>query len=72
MHHACHAGQLDVVQLLLGNGAEMDPVALNGGTPLMRAIESSSFDVVTFLIEKGTKMQIENKKGKINMHSVVE
>jgi len=29
----------------------------------MRAIESSSLDIVTFLIEKGAKMQIENKKG---------
>lgn len=63
MHHACHAGQLDLVRLLLDSGAEMESVALNGGTPLMRAIESSSFDVVTFLIERGARMQIENKKG---------
>lgn len=66
MHHACHAGQLDLVRLLLDNGAEMDAVALNGGTPLMRAIESSSLDVVSFLIDRGAKMQIENKKGKLS------
>lgn len=65
MHHACHGGQLDIVQYLLANGAELDSVALNGGTPLMRAIESSSLDIVTFMIERGAKLQIENKKGEI-------
>ena len=42
----------------------MDAPALNGGTPLIRAIESSSLDIVTYLIEKGAKLQIENKKGR--------
>ena len=64
LHHACHSGQLDIVQLLLSTGAEMDAPALNGGTPLIRAIESSSLDIVTYLIEKGAKLQIENKKGR--------
>lgn len=64
LHHACHAGQLDIVQLLLSSGAEMDAVAFNGGTPLIRAIETSSYDIVTYLIDKGAKVNIENKKGR--------
>jgi ankyrin repeat protein len=53
LHHACHCGQLDIVQLLLDNGADIDAQAINGGTPLMRAIESSKEAVVSYLISKG-------------------
>ena len=41
LHHACHTGQKDVVEFLLQNGANLDAAALNGGTPLFRAIEAS-------------------------------
>lgn len=63
LHHACHAGQLDIVEILLDNGAELDAMAMSGGTPLTRAIESSREQVVDYLILKGAKMQTENKKG---------
>ena len=53
LHFACHAGQLDVVQYLLDKGAELDAQTANGGTPIMRAIESSRESVVSFLIGKG-------------------
>jgi len=64
LHHACHAGQLDIVEILLDHGAELDAPAMSGGTPLTRAIESSRETVVDYLIQKGAKMQTENKKGK--------
>lgn len=64
LHFACHAGLKDIVELLLNNGALMESVALNGGTPLMRAIESNRADVVHMLIERGAKVQIENRNGK--------
>ena len=53
LHHACHSGQEDLVLLLLENGAEMDAQTINGGTPLMRAIESSREAVVELLISRG-------------------
>lgn len=53
LHFACHAGQLDIVQYLLDNGAELDAQTTNGGTPIMRAIESSRESVVSFLIGRG-------------------
>ena len=31
LHHACHANQPDIAQLLVDNGAEVDAQALNGG-----------------------------------------
>jgi ankyrin repeat protein len=63
LHHACHAGQLDIVELLLEHGADLDAPAMNGGTPLMRAIESSRIDLVQYLINRGAKMLTENRKG---------
>lgn len=65
LHHACHAGQLDVVEYLIDHGAEIDATTMNGGTPLTRAIESSRDIVVEYLIGKGCKVQTENSKGKI-------
>ena len=53
LHHACHAGQVDLVQLLVERGAEIDAQTINGGTPVMRAIESSRESVVDYLISKG-------------------
>ena len=53
LHFACHGGQKDIVEFLLNNGALLDAQSSNGGTPIMRAIESSKTDVVQFLIDKG-------------------
>ena len=53
LHHGCYCGQLDVVKLLLDNGVDIDAQAINGGTPLMRAIENSKQAVVSYLISKG-------------------
>ena len=63
LHHACHSGQLDIVQYLVEHGGEIDASTMNGGTPLTRAIESSRDNVVQYLIDRGAKMQTENKKG---------
>ncbi|KAI4903603.1 hypothetical protein NFI96_013569 [Prochilodus magdalenae] len=62
LHHACHAGQVDIIDLLVQSGAELNAVALNGATPLMRAIESSRISCVDYLIKAGAKVQAENKK----------
>jgi ankyrin repeat protein len=63
LHHACHAGMLDVVQFLVEQGGEIDATTINGGTPLTRAIESSRDSVVQYLISKNAKMLTENRKG---------
>uniref|UniRef100_A0A671PTC8 Ankyrin repeat and EF-hand domain containing 1a n=1 Tax=Sinocyclocheilus anshuiensis TaxID=1608454 RepID=A0A671PTC8_9TELE len=50
-----HAGQLDIIQLLLEMGASVDPSTLNRATPLMRAIESCRPSCVEYLIKAGVK-----------------
>lgn len=65
LHHACHAGQLDIMELLVERGAKVDTPALNGATPLMRAIESCRPCCVDYLIKAGAKVAAENKKGTV-------
>lgn len=63
LHHAAHAGQVELVKLLVEAGAPVDARALCGGTPLMRAIESSRPACVDILIKAGASVEAENKKG---------
>ncbi|XP_035534997.1 ankyrin repeat and EF-hand domain-containing protein 1-like [Morone saxatilis] len=62
LHHAAHAGQVELIELLVEAGAIIDAQALSGGTPLMRAIESSRPSCVDFLIKAGANVNAENKK----------
>ena len=48
LHH-----QLDIVKMLLDAGANMDAQSVNGGTALMRAIETCQREIVKLLLEWG-------------------
>lgn len=63
LHFACHAGQQDIVELLVKSGATIDAMSINNSTPLCRAIESCRLDTVKYLLDIGAKFQIENRKG---------
>lgn len=63
LHFACHAGQQDIVELLVKSGATIDAMSINNSTPLSRAIESCRLDTVKYLLDIGAKFQIENRKG---------
>ncbi|XP_027479841.1 ankyrin repeat and EF-hand domain-containing protein 1 isoform X2 [Zalophus californianus] len=63
LHFACHAGQQDIVELLVKAGAVIDAVSINNSTPLTRAIESCRLDTVKYLLDIGAKFQLENRKG---------
>uniref|UniRef100_A0ACB8GE01 Uncharacterized protein n=3 Tax=Sphaerodactylus townsendi TaxID=933632 RepID=A0ACB8GE01_9SAUR len=63
LHHACHAGQQDIAEVLVNAGANIDSLSINDGTPLMRGIESSRLDTVKYLINTGAKVQLANRKG---------
>ncbi|CAB1330540.1 unnamed protein product, partial [Coregonus sp. 'balchen'] len=74
LHHASHAGQVDIVDLLVHSGSVVDAVAMNGATPLMRAIESCRPCCVDYLIKAGARVQAENKKayGDIRIRDLVQ
>ena len=63
LHFACHAGQQDIVELLVKSGAVVDALSINNSTPLSRAIESCRLDTVKYLLDIGAKFQLENRKG---------
>ena len=52
-----------MVELLLKNGAQIDATAMNGSTPLYRAIESSRVNVVQYLMSCNARVTVENSKG---------
>nr|VZI50454.1 unnamed protein product [Spirometra erinaceieuropaei] len=54
---------VDVVELLLSQGAEVDARALNGATPLFRAIETSRAAVVNLLVNRDADITLETKQG---------
>ena len=60
LHHAAHVGQLSVVRALVDAGAKVNHESLTMATPLSRAIESSSLDVVNYLLAKRANARHEN------------
>lgn len=63
LHHAACAGHVEIIELLLKTGAAVDALALNGATPLMRAIQSSRPSCVDVLLEAGADVHAVNKTG---------
>ena len=48
---------------MVDKGSNINALSITEATPLMRAVESSSFPVVQYLIEKGAKVTQENING---------
>lgn len=63
LHHAAFAGQVELVKLLVEEGASVNALSLNRGTPLMNAILSSRPSCVDTLILAGANVVVENKRG---------
>lgn len=53
LHQACIYGDLDMAELLVQNGADIDRCARNGGSPLWYAAANGRQDVVCMLINAG-------------------
>lgn len=77
MHAAADVGAVECMSILIRSGAEMDPVSLEGKTPVMVALEQEHYTVLDLLIKgieikgKSTQenikiipnMDLVNKKG---------
>jgi len=64
LHMAAHSGVRAVVEYLLDHGASLEARSLTGATPIMKAIETCSLDVVQLLINRGAKVTAENMSSK--------
>ncbi|MBD3181296.1 hypothetical protein GF312_03325 [Candidatus Poribacteria bacterium] len=69
MHVAAQAGFKDVIEVLVNNGADVNPVDMYGETPLFSAVKSNirkthkKIATVGFLIENGANLSVKNLKG---------
>jgi ankyrin repeat protein len=64
LHFAALYGYVDIVKLLLDNGATINLVSLTkGGTPLHNAATGKRVEVVKFLLKRGAKTEIQDVSG---------
>ncbi|XP_047126788.1 serine/threonine-protein phosphatase 6 regulatory ankyrin repeat subunit B isoform X1 [Hydra vulgaris] len=64
LHFAAGNKQLKLVQLLIGQGANIDEQDKNGWTPLHYAADSGSTEIVMYLVQMGSDSTIEDVDGK--------
>ena len=59
LHVACMRGHLEIVELLIAHGADVNAVAEECGTPLRIANTKGYAEVAKFLLQKGGKSRIK-------------
>ncbi len=64
LFYAVQSSNLDLVLLLVENGADINHQSEDGMTPLMRACETSNYKVVKLLIDKGADANAIDREGK--------
>lgn len=60
---AAERGRVDVVELFLNSGAELERVDKDGRSPLSWAAEGGSLAVVKLMIERGANVNLKDNKG---------
>ncbi|OHW90752.1 ankyrin repeat domain-containing protein 52 [Colletotrichum incanum] len=64
LHRACWDGAVDIVAILLENGANTAVANKNGWTPMQIASDKGHADVVKLLIEKGADVTVATNDGR--------
>ncbi|OAQ78569.1 ankyrin repeat containing protein [Purpureocillium lilacinum] len=63
LHLCADAGQLDLAQLFLDNGAQVDFRDIDGWTPLLRALVIGSVDMIRLLLQYGADKDVKTNDG---------
>ena len=63
-HHCCDKKNIDLIELLYNNGADINSICNNGSTPLHWACDSSSPDIAMKLIDMGADIHHEDNEGR--------
>ena len=69
LHSACMKSNLQIVELLLSYGANVNAVDIRFSTPLAHAVNASSLDIVIRLVTHGASPCIGNTYGFTPIHS---
>ncbi len=68
LHYAVFAGHADIVDLLLGRGADINALSTNGSTPLMMAAREGKEAIARTLLAAGARRDIVNEQGENAVH----
>lgn len=63
LHNAALVGHVEIIELLLNNGARIDAQDSDGNTPLMWAIRNRKQDAVEYLMNRGANIRALNEAG---------
>ncbi|MCG8340363.1 MAG: ankyrin repeat domain-containing protein [Cytophagales bacterium] len=72
LHWAAENGHRKVVELLLGNGAQVEVTDKASQTPLHLAVEKGHNEVVSLLLDRDAGMNAKNNHSQTSLHLVVE
>lgn len=64
LHIAATAGRVDVVEYLLGRGADIEARTPGGQTPLFQTVPLGSQQAFVYLLEKGARLNARDNEGK--------
>ncbi|XP_054921702.2 uncharacterized protein [Dermacentor andersoni] len=68
LHEAAQSSRLDVVQFLIHQGCQIDPLKRADWTPLMLACTKNHLEVVQTLVARGANTNLRNKDGWTPFH----
>ncbi len=68
LHFACNGNFIDIIRLLLANGADITAKDVDGDTPLHWAAYAGHTGIATVLIERGAPVEALNKRSDAPIH----
>lgn len=69
LHAACDVGNLEMIEVLVNNGAKVNLLSNDGMTPLKCAVKSGNFEAVKFLVDHGAFLNVrEQLQGSTELH----
>ena len=72
LHLASKKGHIEIVKLLIDNGAELEARMTDGTTPLHLASLHNQLPVVELLLAKGVNINVEKESGRTPLYSACE
>ena len=72
MHAAACKGHVNILSLLLDNGAELDRSGDYGNTPLHRAVSNEKLKAAQFLLDRGANINAQNSGGYVPLIFAVQ
>src|SRR5712672_2741176 len=72
LHFATIAGHLNVVELLVQNGADVNKPDENRNTPLHLAAHHGQLDIAHLLLKSGSSINLQDRAGSTPLHKAAE